>query len=134
MAKISLERLSVLDKDFLLTTKEVAAVVGCCVATVSKHRHAGLLPWVPGSPVRHRVADVRVYARMLSNGVAKQLHRTLHIGYEDRAIYSPLQSVNGFLEGSTTKGIIEAVIKETDDLWKKHKKERDAAKLASKKK
>lgn len=132
MARISVERLSTFDNDFLLTTDEVCTIDGIDVgpSTISKHRHAGLLPFVPGRPIRHRVGDVKVYHRMITNGVSKRLHKTLVIGYEDRAVYSPLNSLQSFTE-SGVKQTIEAVIAETDALWKKYKMAKDADKKAA---
>jgi hypothetical protein len=133
MAKMNAEILYRYDNDFLLSTKEVAAICDCSTSVISAHRSAGLLPFVPGvRPVKHRVGDVKVYRKMMLNGVKDKLHRSLRIAPEDRQVYSPLHGLMSFTE-ENYKETINSVIAETDAIWKRYKLAKDEEKKAKRK-
>ena len=106
--------------DFLLTSKEVAMICRVSVGTINSHRYAGLLPYVPGRPIKMRVGDVKVY-RALIERHGKKIHRSLRIAPDYRRVYSPLHSVANFTDRDTSQ-VIAAVIRETDGLWQDREK------------
>src|SRR5882672_12727897 len=85
-----------LPEGHLLTRAEIAAITGISPGVLCNHSYAGLLPFIPGRPVHVRLGDFKRYAAMMSNGVSKQLHRSLRVEHEDRQAYSVLHGVSEF--------------------------------------
>lgn len=108
--------------DHLLTRAEAAHIIGCSTGMLCNHSYAGLLPFIPGRPIHVRVGDLKVYIKMMSNGVSRSLHRSLRIAHEDRQAYSPLHGVVDFQQ-KKADDTIAVVIKETGYLWKKFKEQ-----------
>lgn len=117
-----LERLSTYDKDFRLTNREVSDLTGIPIGTLGNHRYSGLLPFIPGRPIHYRVGDLRIYLKMMGNGVAAQLHPSLRIAHADRRAYNPLGGVDDFTAGRQGD-VIDAVIEQTNALWNRYKAE-----------
>jgi hypothetical protein len=126
---ISYAKLLTLPDDYLLVTKEVAAMAGRVSSTISNHRRAGLLPYLPGSPVKMRAGDVKVYLTMMDEQgkYRKRLHISMKIDPSDRRLYYPLSSITDFTSQGS-RSTIEAVISETQSLWKRYQtlKQKDA--------
>lgn len=110
-----------LPKDALMTLDDCAAIAGCSKGTLYGHRYAGLLPFVPGRPVKIQKADFEIYLQLKAKGNVEKLHRSLRINMEDRASYSCLERVPDFT-AMRPAAIIEEVIRETELIWKRYKK------------
>jgi hypothetical protein len=106
----------------LVTRAEVEAVTGISTSTLCNHSYAGLLPFIPGRPVHIRIGDLKVYLRMMSNGVSKQIHRSMRVEHEDRQAYSVLHGVAEFTN-KPPEQMINTVVRETGFLWKKYKEQ-----------
>src|SRR5262245_5467113 len=98
-----------------MTLDECAEIVGCSKGTLYGHRYAGLLPFVPGRPVRVQKQDFEIYYQLMQKGNIEKLHRTLRIDMEDRASYSCLSRVPDFT-AMRPSAIIEEVIRETESI------------------
>lgn len=122
-----------LPKNALLTLDDCAAIVGCSKGTLYGHRYAGLLPFVPGRPVRVQKGDFEIYVQLVSPGNREKLHRSLRIQMEDRASYSCLNRVPDFT-AMRPNAIIEEVIRETESIWNRYKKSEEATKPKTAKK
>lgn len=115
-------RWSNLSDSHLVTRAEVEAVTGISPSTLCNHSYAGLLPFIPGRPVHIRIGDLKVYLRMMSNGVVAKLHRSLRVTHEDRQAYSVLHGVSEFTNKPADQ-IINTVVKQTEGLWRKYKEQ-----------
>jgi hypothetical protein len=111
--------------DHLLTRAEIEAATGISKSALCAHSYAGLLPFIPGRPVHVRVGDLKVYLRMVSTGVSRNIHRSLRVQHADRQAYSVLHGVAEFTNGPADQ-MIDTVIKETGYLWKKYKAQQKA--------
>ena len=110
---------------YLLTRAEIEIATGISRSSLCNHSYAGLLPFIPGRPVHVRLGDFKRYAAMMSNGVSKQLHRSLRVEHEDRQAYSVLHGVAEFT-ALKQPDLIEKVVHETTFLWRKYKEKQKA--------
>jgi hypothetical protein len=120
-------RWSNLPDSHLVTRAEVEAVTGISKSSLCAHSYAGLLPFIPGRPVHIRLGDLKLYLRMMSNGVSRSLHRSMRVAHEDRQAYSVLHGIAEFTAKPPDQ-MINAVVRETGYLWKKYKAQKAAEK------
>jgi len=116
-------RWSNLDDGYLLTRAEIEHATGISPSTLCNHSYAGLLPFIPGRPVHVRLGDLKLYLRIVTNGVSKNIHRSLRVEHQDRQAYSVLHGVAEFTNKPPGQ-MIETVVRETGFLWKKYKEQR----------
>lgn len=110
--------------DDRLTQEECAELMGCAPSTIANRRYAGLLPYAPTRPITIKAGDLKVLAKMLANGHAKDLHRGLRIQAEDCPTYSRLDGMSS-LTYASADSVISAVVKQTHKLWTKYRDEGD---------
>jgi hypothetical protein len=116
------ERLSAYDKDARLTTKEISSITGIPAGTISGHRYSGLLQFIPGRPVYHRVGDVKLYLKLVGTDTnSGKFHRSLRVAHADRVPYNPLHGVD-FDDGRQSE-VMTTVIDEMNKLWNRYKAE-----------
>lgn len=115
------ERLSAFERDALLTTAEISNLTGIPVGTLAGHRYSGLLRFIPGRPVHHRVSDVRLYLKMVGEGGKTTFHRSLRVAHADREPYNPLHGVD--YESTKQHEVMGSVIDEMNKLWNRYKAE-----------
>ena len=128
-----IEKLMAYDKDALLTTREVSGITGIPAGTLAGHRYSGLLPFIPGRPVHHRVGDVRIYLKMVGTDAnSAKLHKSLRVAHADRRPYNPLREVDDFDNGKQAD-VVHTVIDEMNKLWNRYKAEGTLKKSAKKK-
>lgn len=117
----NLKRLHNYEDSHRLTRKQAAEIFHCSAATIGVHNRAGLLAYVPGSPVLVEVGDLKEYARTLANGHGRHIHRTLRIRIEDCPKYS---RVDGVLSNASYETRLRRIVQVTSALRDKYSKEK----------
>jgi len=113
-----------LPEGHLLTRAEIELVTGISKSVLCAHSYAGLLPFIPGKPVHHRLGDFLRYAALVGSANGS-LHRSLRVEHADRQAYSVLHGVAEFTAFKQDE-LAKIVHRETGLLWKKYKEQQKA--------
>lgn len=122
MRKIDLATLNAMDPETKVSRERAGKLLGVKGSTIANYNYAGILPYAPTRPITIRAGDLQVCAKMLANGVRKDLHLGLRIRQDEMPTYSRLAGVTQ-LDFGHPSTMIKNVVKLTGHIWSRYKKE-----------